>query len=85
MFIGLIWAAGRGFSEVVKVLLDAGAKVDVGDKVSKPRFVNCGLACLPIFVMIFFITLLILVRYNGIDMGGKKWWQTKRWKTKEPN
>ena len=30
---GLIWAAGRGYSEVVRVLLDAGAKVDVGDKV----------------------------------------------------
>ena len=40
MPLGLIWAAGRGFSEVVKVLLDAGAKVDVGDKVSKLRFVH---------------------------------------------
>ena len=40
MALGLIWAAGRGFSEVVKVLLDAGAKVDVGDKVSKLRFVH---------------------------------------------
>ena len=33
IYIGLIWAAGRGYSEVVRVLLDAGAKVDVGDKV----------------------------------------------------
>ena len=40
MSLGLIWAAGRGFSEVVKVLLDAGAKVDVGDKVRKAKFVQ---------------------------------------------
>ena len=35
LVLGLIWAAGRGFSEVVKILLDAGAKVDVGDKVRR--------------------------------------------------
>ena len=35
LVLGLIWAAGRGFSEVVRILLDAGAKVDVGDKVRR--------------------------------------------------
>ena len=45
--LGLIWAAGRGFPEVVKVLLDAGAKVDVGDKVRNFCFMN-RISCLRI-------------------------------------
>lgn len=30
----LLWAAGRGYAEIVKELLAHGAKVNVGDKVS---------------------------------------------------
>jgi ankyrin repeat-rich membrane spanning protein len=30
----LLWAAGRGYTEIVKELLSYGAKVNVGDKVN---------------------------------------------------
>ena len=29
---GLVWAAGRGHCEIVKLLVDHNAKVDIGDK-----------------------------------------------------
>lgn len=32
---GLVWAAGRGFDAIVSLLIEFGAKVEAGDKVSK--------------------------------------------------
>jgi len=29
---GLVWAAGRGYYEIVKLLIDNNVKVDIGDK-----------------------------------------------------
>lgn len=34
----LLWAAGRGYIDIVKELLAHGAKVNVGDKVSNYHF-----------------------------------------------
>ena len=44
-----MWAAGYGHSDVIKVLLEAGASIEAKDKVSK-RISICTCVCLCVCV-----------------------------------
>ena len=68
----LIWAAYNGHSDVIKVLLVAGAAIEAKDNVSKRIFI-CTYVCVCVCVMfldhsvVLFYSSILLLRYIGYD------------------
>ena len=55
----LIWAAGNGRTDVIKVLLEAGASIEAKDTVSKRIFI-CTCVCVCVCVCVLYSCIIVL-------------------------
>lgn len=62
----LVWAAGRGYTDIVKDLIAHGTKVNVGDKVIVSGCTTIDDQCL---ILGIFMLIIFSVWHNGTYMG----------------
>ena len=61
----LMWAAGNGHSDVIKLLIDAGAAIEAKNNVSK-RISICACVCVCVCVCVIFFHHSVVLFYSSI-------------------